>query len=484
MGQYIGPGRDRRTVPVRELTFQALKPNTPGGWRVVNFGQSPYPRVESATGIAHFDNTISRWEDSRFSVVLSMRTIIKAAVIHKFGGDPTMTMANLRHELKKNKVVGPAEWFQAMLVQGVLFMNAALTLIPPEEKGVRAGAVVGAHTVFWMPVIEAVVDAILSECGRQGKGIVFAWWGSESLKTRDGLKNCFKRHLGVKVEHCVHKHPAARKDGFCDEPNVFGGLNQALEKLELGGVDWLPTEGWKDNGSSHRVAEMGDFIAETQDLHKMYLDRLRDGLSDRRDDLADITGIEDLPLQSLQEACSLLHIEKQVETSMAKADKMERGSLTVDEAAAVHLYTTNALYSKMNAALRNQDRTSVKAYMLYLKLFFQALAKMESCKKNLYRGVGLDLFSGYTLGSTVTWWAASSCSPNLSVAKAFGAKTGGTLFHISARSSVSIRHLSEYKDEEEFLLAPGTQLQVTKVGRSGLLTEVYLDELDLPRRVR
>jgi uracil DNA glycosylase len=47
---FIGLTRNQHIVPVRELTFQSLKPNPPGGWKVVVFGQNPYPRVESARG--------------------------------------------------------------------------------------------------------------------------------------------------------------------------------------------------------------------------------------------------------------------------------------------------------------------------------------------------------------------------------------------------------------------------------------------------
>src|SRR5213592_2959657 len=60
-------------VPVRELTFQALKPNPPHKWKVVVFGQNPYPRPESATGIAMFDNTFHDWADSQFGKVVSIR---------------------------------------------------------------------------------------------------------------------------------------------------------------------------------------------------------------------------------------------------------------------------------------------------------------------------------------------------------------------------------------------------------------------------
>ena len=69
--QIVGPKRDKSVVPVRELTFQALKPHPPGEWNVIIFGQNPYPRVESATGIAMFDNTFSSWDDKRLVTLSS-----------------------------------------------------------------------------------------------------------------------------------------------------------------------------------------------------------------------------------------------------------------------------------------------------------------------------------------------------------------------------------------------------------------------------
>ena len=71
-GQTRGSISNPRIVPVRELTFQALKPNPPHRWKVVVFGQNPYPRIESATGIAMFDNTFGNWSDSQFGKVTSI----------------------------------------------------------------------------------------------------------------------------------------------------------------------------------------------------------------------------------------------------------------------------------------------------------------------------------------------------------------------------------------------------------------------------
>src|SRR5437588_8066260 len=93
---FIGPKRDPRIVPVRELTFQALKPNPPHRWKVVIFGQNPYPRVESATGIAMFDNTFGNWKDSQFGKVTSIRCIIKAAVMWKHKIPKATPIADIR----------------------------------------------------------------------------------------------------------------------------------------------------------------------------------------------------------------------------------------------------------------------------------------------------------------------------------------------------------------------------------------------------
>merc|ERR1719174_771173 len=168
-------------------------------------------------------------------------------------------------------------------------------------------------------------------------------------------------------------------DAFCKEPNVFGQINKALSKLGLDPIDWLPTTGWKadlpvaaSEGTSI-ADDMGSFITETQDLHKMYMERLRDGLDISGDELPDITGISELALVSLKTACTQLKLERPAEASTTKAKDMKRGTLTEDEAGAIHLYTTNFLYKMLNDALRSVDRKKVERYFSYLRLLITAL---------------------------------------------------------------------------------------------------------------
>ncbi|CAJ1437134.1 unnamed protein product, partial [Effrenium voratum] len=349
---FIGPSRDKRIIPIRELTFQALKPNPPAQWRVVSFGQSPYPRIESATGIAHFDdNALKSWDSSSFGSVTTMRCIMKAALMSKFKIPKTTKVPELRKLLHSNGVVGPAEWFQAILSQGVLLMNAACTLRPSE--GQRAGEVVQEHLIFWQPVIQAVASAILEECQKSKRSIIFAWWGAESLKTKRVLdKTVFAKFPDVKVRHIEHKNPAAMYDSFCDPPNIFDCINKAIKELKLGEpIDWAPIDGWKTTLGLDTAEEMGAFLAETQELHKMYLERLKDGLDSRAEELADIRGVLAKPLVDLPKACDPLALATAGKSSVARASKMSRQGLSVNEAGALHLYTTNYLYKALNAAL-------------------------------------------------------------------------------------------------------------------------------------
>ncbi|GAB3802649.1 uracil-DNA glycosylase family protein [Micromonospora zhanjiangensis] len=172
---FIGPGRGPNVVPVRELTFQALKPHPPEKWKVVVFGQNPYPRPESATGIAMFDNTFHNWQDSQFGRVVSIRCIIKAAAMWKYGIPKRTPIADIRALLRKNDTVQPPEWFQAMLTQGVLLLNAALTA---SSDGALA---TDQHTGFWRPVVERLIEEILRAkqhaTDEADRGVVFAWWG-------------------------------------------------------------------------------------------------------------------------------------------------------------------------------------------------------------------------------------------------------------------------------------------------------------------
>ncbi|MFF5208508.1 ADP-ribosyltransferase domain-containing protein [Streptosporangium sp. NPDC000396] len=488
---FIGPGRSPQVVPVRELTFQALKPNPPHKWKVVVFGQNPYPRAESATGIAMFDNTFHDWKDSQFGKVITIRCIIKAAAMWKYGIPKKTPIADIRALLKKHDTVQPPEWFQAMLTQGVLLLNAALT-----ASGDGAMAT-DRHTAFWRPVVERLVEEILkakqNADDENDRGVVFAWWGAHARSLKEVVLRLQKKYPEVEVWHIDHPNPAAQGDIFCDGDH-FAAVNTALKALGADEIDWLPSKGWnkptaQTGGADADTADrMGAFIASTMELHKLYLERLA-SVKDEGLVLPAITGVFDTPLMDFREAVApvaklLSGLDWHVEQSHQFGTGQVGGAadtLSADEVAALYLYTCeSAFYRQINATLRNPDRTQVVPYLPYLRLLFSAVSRLPARKEPLWRGVSLDLRAQYPLGRTVTWWGVSSCTSKLSVAQAFLGRRGKrTLFEVIPMRAVGIRRFSAFTGEEEFILTPGTQLKVTdvKVERGGLCT-VKLAELD------
>ncbi|MER6996172.1 ADP-ribosyltransferase domain-containing protein [Streptomyces sp. NPDC000410] len=487
---FIGPGRGPDVVPVRELTFQALKPNPPHKWKVVVFGQNPYPRPESATGIAMFDNTFHDWKDSQFGRVVSIRCIIKAAAMWKYGIPKKTPIADIRALLKERDTVQPPEWFQAMLTQGVLLLNAALTAGTDDARGSDR------HTVFWRPVAERIVEEILKakqDADEEDRGVVFAWWGAHARNLKKVVLRLQKKYPEVEVRHIDHPNPAAQGDIFC-EGDHFAMVNEALASLGTDEIDWLPSKGWnkpsaETGGADGDVAErMGAFIASTMELHQLYLERLA-SVKDEGLVLPEITGVFDTPLMSFHDAVAPVgrllsgldrHVTRSHEFGKRRADEAV-GGLSADAIAALHLYTCeSAFYREINAVLRSPDRSRAVPYLPYLRLLFSAVSGLPARTEPLWRGVSLDLRAQYPLGRTVTWWGVSSCTPKLGVARAFlGSRGKRTLFEVVPVRAVGIRDFSAFTDEEEFILAPGTQLKVTdvKTERGGLCT-VRLTELE------
>ncbi|MFC7484971.1 hypothetical protein ACFQX7_39865 [Luedemannella flava] len=432
---FIGPGRGPRVVPVRELTFQALKPNPPHKWKVVVFGQNPYPRPESATGIAMFDNTFHDWADSQFGKVISIRCIIKAAAMWKHGIGKKTPIADIRALLRQHDTVQPPEWFQAMLTQGVLLLNASLTA---SSDGAMA---TDQHTAFWRPVVEKLVEEILRAKqdaeDEQDRGVVFAWWGAHARNLKSLVLRLQKKYPDVEVLHIDHPNPAAQGDIFCDGDH-FGAVNEALRTLGADEIDWLPSKGW--NAGAGEADRMGAFIASTMELHKLYLERL-ESVKDEGLALPAITGVFDTPIMDFREAIAPAakvlsgldwHVDRSHQFGRKHADDATEGP-SADEVAALYLYTCeSAFYRQINAALRSPDRTRVVPYLPYLRLLFSAVSRLPVRRDPLWRGVRLDLRSQYPVNQTVTWWGVSSCTSKLSVAQAFmGGRGKRTLFEVT-----------------------------------------------------
>lgn len=155
--------------------------------------------------------------------------------------------------------------------------------------------------------------------------------------------------------------------------------------------------------------------------------------------------------------------------------------MTLKEYAAIMLYTSNAIYKDLNQSLRDENRTKLKKYFKYLRLFFEAMSALPKQKRTLWRGMSVDLHSNpqYKVGSTVTWWGISSCTSDVNVAKNFAKGCGGkcTVITVESKTASDISDITFYSNEKESLLCPGTQLKVKSNKMNGNVCEITLEEV-------
>jgi hypothetical protein len=118
----------------------------------------------------------------------------------------------------------------------------------------------------------------------------------------------------------------------------------------------------------------------------------------------------------------------------------------------------------LNDALMTADRNDLRPYFKYLKLFLTALTKLPCVPpQTVWRGVTKDLSADFLPGTVVTCWAFSSCTTTMTVLNnnMYLGNTGArTLFSVEAINGRTIHTHSDYIDEDEILLLPGTHMVV------------------------
>lgn len=407
-----------------------------------------------------------------------MRNLIKAAAMTKYNISNSAKVAQLRQILAQNKVITPSQWFQAMLAQGVLLLNASLAV--GGEKSVSQ------HTTFWRPVIAKIVHHILLQKqalrpNDNRRALLFLWWGRQALATKKRLSTILCQFRDLPVKHLEWWNPASQRNEFCSGTHL-SDVNKQLEEMGMSQIEWLPDEQWmKKNNDS--ISVFTHFVTDTKKLHAMYLERLQSGL-ELQANKAPITGIRDQIVEGLVEAVATLGLEGAAESILDIVRCRQPRNMSDSEKGAIYLYTTNCLYHRLNKALSTSTREGLLCFFQYLKLFLLAQDKLDETDwVDLYRGTNADLCDQYKVGSIVTWWNISSCSGNPKVAHSFsGGK--GTLFHVKAKRATNIAGLSAFQEEDEFVLAPGTQLKVLRCEKRNGLNEVHLEEVITERLVR
>jgi hypothetical protein len=191
--------------------------------------------------------------------------------------------------------------------------------------------------------------------------------------------------------------------------------------------------------------------------------------------LEPIIGYANEPLLPLAEACAPLidiicDLSTHIRLAIDGTPENPSDGLTFDESAAIRLYTMEwdephaSLYSRLNSTLKKSNRENLRPYFKYLKLLLTALVKLPCAPlQTIWRGVNKDQSKDFPAGTSVTWWAFSSCTTSLTVLEnsVYLSNAGErTLFSVEAMNGRIIRAHSYFDYEDEILLLPGTYMEV------------------------
>jgi hypothetical protein len=204
-----------------------------------------------------------------------------------------------------------------------------------------------------------------------------------------------------------------------------------------------------------------------------------------------IRGYDQMPLVPLEQAVQPLvpfipEVQQMAHITKARCKNPPPDSLTVDQSAAIMLYTLgwepkeSSVYYILNAALRKEDRQVLKPWFLYLKLFFTALSLLPSTPRTVFRGMKRNEKHRYKKGEKVVWWGFSSCTSKMDVLnnEAFlGASGERTFFTIECQSGKDIQQHSYFKSENEVLLPAAREFKVESIlSQPGGLNMIQLKE--------
>lgn len=155
-----GLAKDPTWLPGPDKLFNAFSlPLT--DTRMILFGESPYPRAESATGYAFWDGAVGNiWSETGLAKPVnratSLRHIIKGLLIA--AGELTPETADQPHiaKIDKTKYISTLdELFQNFINHGVLLLNISLVLRDaPVAQDVR----------YWRPFMHTILETFKTQC--------------------------------------------------------------------------------------------------------------------------------------------------------------------------------------------------------------------------------------------------------------------------------------------------------------------------------
>jgi hypothetical protein len=141
--------------------------------------------------------------------------------------------------------------------------------------------------------------------------------------------------------------------------------------------------------------------------------------------------------------------------------------VTEDESAAIYLYMDDwghqSLHRVLNQILQSNDRTKVKPWLGFLKIFNTALEKLPNVKDTIWRGLPVDLTEKLQENEELILCSLTSCSLSADVIKSC-LSSNSVLCCIDPLYGKDVCHYTPHANDQEVLLRPGTRLRVKSKG--------------------
>jgi uracil-DNA glycosylase len=187
---------DSNWLPGLDCLFSAFRTDL-DNLQYILIGESPYPRAQSANGIAFFDAAVeSLWSDNGLSKAVnratSLRNIMKTAILSE-GLQTTDKTGKLSQELiaemdKQNLITTAEELFTSWQAAGFLLINATPVLHPDRKPAKEA--------LYWTSFLDTLLESIRITGERPVKLVL---WGKIAASIKQ-LKSA--RHFDrIQCEH-------------------------------------------------------------------------------------------------------------------------------------------------------------------------------------------------------------------------------------------------------------------------------------------
>jgi len=188
-----------------------------------------------------------------------------------------------------------------------------------------------------------------------------------------------------------------------------------------------------------------------------------------------IEGYQDEPLVSLEEALQTFddeidQLSHYIKEAKEKFPYPSKHNLSSDESAAIYIYTNKwghgCLYDRLQEAWESEDRSELKPWFKYLRLFKSAFDKLPDAKTEIWQGKSFDktLTEQLSSKSPLLFTSMGLCSSSEKEVKEYLEKDGVKQMLIVAYKNVDGKLMTDYTagNSNQVLVFPGIKLGVSK----------------------